>query len=101
MKVFHCDHCGQLLFFENFHCMHCKHLLAYVPELGVVTSLDPIENDLWTSPLPRAQGKTYRLCQNYKEHNTCNWALPSDDPNPLCKSCRLTRTIPNLESQEN
>ncbi|CAN5472482.1 putative zinc-binding peptidase [soil metagenome] len=101
MKVFHCDHCGQLLFFENFHCVHCKHLLAYVPELGVVTSLDPVENDLWTSPLPRAQGKTYRLCENYKLHNTCNWAMPSEDPNLLCKSCRLTRTIPNLEVHEN
>jgi len=101
MKVFHCDHCGQLLFFENFHCVNCKHLLAFVPELGVVTSLDPIENDLWTSPLPRAQGITYRLCENYKMHNTCNWAMPSDDPNPLCKSCRLTRTIPNLDVHEN
>ncbi len=101
MKVFHCNHCGQLLFFENFHCMHCGHLLAYVPELGAVTSLDPIENELWTSPMPRAQGITYRLCRNYKEHNTCNWAMPSDDPSPLCKSCRLTRTIPNLEIQEN
>src|SRR4051794_28359031 len=67
MKVFHCDHCGSLLFFENDHCVSCGHLLAYVCELGVVTSLDPIENDLWTSPLPRAEGKTYRLCKNYKE----------------------------------
>lgn len=101
MKVFHCDHCGNLLFFENDHCVHCKHLLAYVCELGVVTSLDPIEDDLWTSPLPRAQGKTYRLCQNYKQHNTCNWAMPSDDPNTLCRSCRLTRTIPNLDNPRN
>jgi hypothetical protein len=26
----------------------------------------------------------------------CNWAIPSGDTNPLCQSCRLTRTIPDL-----
>ena len=26
----------------------------------------------------------------------CNWAVPPDDPNPLCVSCRLTRVIPDL-----
>src|SRR5205085_9602350 len=24
----------------------------------------------------------------------CNWLLPVDDPNDLCRSCRLTRTRP-------
>src|SRR5882757_7778589 len=101
MKVFHCDHCGQLLFFENFHCVHCDHLLAYVPEMGVVCSLDPAGNDEWTSPLPRAAGKKFRLCQNFISHNTCNWAMASEDPNALCQSCRLTRTIPNLDDHQN
>src|SRR5436309_724770 len=32
MKTFHCDHCGQLVFFENVRCVNCSHLLAYVPE---------------------------------------------------------------------
>ena len=32
MRVFHCDHCGQLLFFENVNCLHCGRALAYVPE---------------------------------------------------------------------
>ena len=35
MKVFHCDHCGQLLFFENVNCVRCGRALAYVPEREV------------------------------------------------------------------
>ncbi len=96
MKVFHCDHCDHLLFFESVRCVRCEHPLAYLPDLGVTGSLDSLGKDLWKSPLARAEGKTYRLCQNYTEHNVCNWALPADDDNPYCQSCRLTRVIPDL-----
>jgi hypothetical protein len=101
MKVFHCDHCDQLLFFENVECVNCHHTLAYVPELGVVTSLDPADNGTFTSPLKRAQGKKYKLCSNYTTHNVCNWALDANDPHALCLSCRLTRTIPDLSNPAN
>ena len=40
MKVFHCDHCGHLLFFENTHCVRCGQLVAYLPDLALVGSLD-------------------------------------------------------------
>jgi hypothetical protein len=96
MKVFHCDHCGQLIFFENVQCVRCGHSLAYLPDLAVVGSLEPAGDGLWKSPLRRANGRTYRLCQNYVEHNVCNWAVASKDDNPLCLSCRLTRVIPDL-----
>ncbi|MGH7963979.1 MAG: zinc-binding metallopeptidase family protein [Candidatus Binatia bacterium] len=96
MKIFHCDHCRQLVFFENARCVNCSHPLAYLPDLGVVGSLDAAGGDLWRSPIPRAQGLTYRLCVNYSQENVCNWAVSADDPQPLCKSCRLTRVIPNL-----
>ncbi len=96
VKVFHCDHCRHLVFFENSQCVRCRHALAYFLDLGVVGSLEPAGNDLWQSPLPRARGRTYRLCANYAAENVCNWVVPSDDPNPLCRSCRLTRVIPDL-----
>ena len=96
MKVFHCDHCGALVFFENVRCVKCEHALAYLPDLEVVGSLSGAGAGLWTSPLPRAGGRKYRLCANYVRHNVCNWAIPADDPNPLCRSCRLTRVIPDL-----
>lgn len=101
MKVFHCDHCGHLLFFENIQCVQCNHCLAYLPELDVVGSLEAAGEGLWTSPLPRAEGRKWRLCENYTVHNVCNWGMAADDPNPLCRSCRLTRVIPNLDRPGN
>jgi hypothetical protein len=43
----------------------------------------------------RLQGPAYRLCDN-REPGACNWGIAADDPNRYCRSCRLTRTIPNL-----
>jgi hypothetical protein len=98
MKVFHCDHCGQLLFFENSVCLSCGRRAAYLPDLGVVGSLDqdPADTDCWRSPLPAAAAGGYRLCRNYAEESVCNWTVPDDAEGPLCLSCRLTRVIPDL-----
>ncbi len=96
MKVFHCTHCQHLVFFENVRCGQCDHALAYLPDLEEVGSLEPVGEQRWRSPLPRSQGRVYRLCQNYTEQQICNWAVSADDPQPLCRSCRLTRTIPDL-----
>jgi len=96
MKAFHCDHCHNLAFFENTRCTRCLRLLAYLPDLNAMASMDQSEDDTWTSPWPQAKGRAYHLCQNYNSMGICNWAVPVDDPNPLCASCRLTQVIPNL-----
>jgi hypothetical protein len=101
MKVFHCDHCGHLLFFENTTCVRCDHRLAYLPDLRLIGSLDAAEGDRWRSPLARAAASGYRLCENYKIEAVCNWAVPAGDENPLCASCRITRVIPNLAEPGN
>jgi hypothetical protein len=95
MKVFHCDHCGNLLFFENTGCVHCGRKLAYLPDLADLGSLEPIGDGLWRSPLPAARDRSYRLCRNYVDMDVCNWAIPSEDANLLCASCRLTVLIPD------
>lgn len=59
-------------------------------------SLDPSGDGHWISPLPAARGRAYRLCENYRQENVCNWTVPVDDPDPLCASCRLTKVIPDL-----
>ena len=98
MRVFHCDHCGLPIFFENTYCGRCGHALAYLPDVKLVASLDRVDGsrDVWTSPATPAAGRAYRLCANYTKYNVCNWTVPADDPNPLCASCRLTRVIPDL-----
>lgn len=110
MRIFHCDHCGLAVFFENTFCGRCGHKLAYLPDLKLVASLDPAGGRsgelgdaaaVWTSPLPRAAGRAYRLCENYARYEVCNLAVPVDDPSPLCVSCRLTRVIPDLNVDGN
>jgi hypothetical protein len=96
MRIFHCDHCGQLVFFENSQCLQCQHPLAYLPDLQIIGSLEPCGEDVWRSPLERAHGRRYRLCVNYRDANVCNWAVPEPDTHALCMSCRLTRVIPDL-----
>ncbi len=96
MKVFHCDHCNQPVFFENTTCLACGHVLAYLPDLREIGSLER-DGDRWTSPLPSAAGRSYRLCRNYTEADVCNWAITDDDDaEALCQACRLTRVIPDL-----
>jgi hypothetical protein len=102
MRVFHCDHCGHLLFFENTTCVRCGRVVAYLPDLGIVGSLDQDSAgaEVWRSPLKAAAGRTFRLCRNYAEQQVCNWAISEDDPNPLCRSCRLSRVIPDLSHDD-
>jgi len=98
MKLFHCDECGQLLYFENSVCMNCGVMLAYLPDVAKVNGLKPSGNgETWLA----STGKSYRLCRNYQKYNICNWAVVSDDPNPYCISCRLTRTTPDLTVEGN
>ena len=100
MKLFRCDHCRSLVYFENHTCLACGHLLAYLPEPGILASLEPADEagpaPLWRSPAPVARGRRYRLCANYTGNQVCNWAVAAADPAPLCESCRLTVTIPDL-----
>ena len=95
MKVFHCDHCDHLVFFENTVCVSCDHRLAFLPEVLDVGSLEQVDQDHWVSPLTRTSGRRYRLCRNYVDTLVCNWAVDAEDENPLCESCRLTRVIPD------
>lgn len=108
MRVFHCDHCGNLIFFENTACVGCGHRLAYLPDLQCVASLDEADDGTWTTPIPRAEGRRWRLCENYSKHEVCNWAVPIDTneatdepPRKYCPSCELTRVIPDLDDYAN
>ncbi len=99
MKVFWCDNCGQLVFFENSQCVSCGMSLAFTPDALEMRSFDFAAIDPDQGTLANHPG--WRLCANYRQHDICNWMVAADDDNPLCRSCRLTRVIPNLEVPEN
>ena len=96
MKIFHCGHCDQLVFFENTTCVNCGHTLAYLPDREDMGTLEPDGEERWRLLSPGTEGRAYRLCPNYSQQNVCNWAVPAADPNPYCLSCRVTRVIPDL-----
>ena len=83
MHSYHCPHCDQLVFFENTTCLRCGQPLGFDPDglaLVAVTEADEA-----------------RRCAN-QAVAACNWLVPQPDPetatDPLCRSCRLTRTRP-------
>jgi hypothetical protein len=106
MKLFACQHCEQLLHFENVSCTRCNHSLAYLPDRDTLSALEPAPSGEAGSWRALAEGKTsrptlYRLCANYAEHAVCNWAVLASDPEPLCAACRLNSIIPNLSEPGN
>lgn len=106
MKTFHCQFCGHPIFFENVECLQCGSALAFLPDrlnMAAIEQAADGEPELWR---PRSRGRKasparYRLCHNHTTQNACNFAVPADDPNPLCVSCRLTRVLPDLSQPEN
>jgi hypothetical protein len=101
MKTFHCDKCSQQVFFENTFCSNCESMLGYQPALRTINSYEQTETGQWRSLNAIDEGKLYKQCSNYVEHNVCNWMLPADDPHELCESCQLTVVIPALSSEKN
>ena len=47
MKLFECQHCGQLLYFENTGCERCGHVLGYLPDGAVLSALTEEGGDRW------------------------------------------------------
>lgn len=101
MKTFHCDKCGQQVFFENVRCENCGGMLGYQPEHRAISTFEPAGGGLWRSLNPANEGRLYKQCINYSREDVCNWMLPAAAPGELCASCRLTRIIPALTSDKN
>ena len=120
MRLFHCGHCGSLVFFESFQCVHCGSTLAFVREHVDMLALAPVEDGsgLWERVPPRPglqptventsnAGVTnaeepyqrYRMCANRTKYHACNFAIlntPHTPVDALCPACQYTRVLPDL-----
>ena len=105
MRLFTCDACGHIVYFENVRCTQCSHTLAYLPDIQRVSAIEPVEGEagLFTalSSAGKKGGQTYRLCGNSLDYGICNWAIPAEDESPLCECCRFNDVIPDLSKPEN
>jgi len=97
MRIFRCQACRSVIFFENSRCLTCGHELGYIPESQTMTAIDPAGEGLWQGQVPQPDGTIlYRKCAHYDIDQACNWLIPQTDSSTLCRSCRLTRTLPDL-----
>ena len=91
--------CGNAVFFRNALCIGCHAPLGYLPDDARLVPLGPgPQPQTWTAEDGRPLRK---FCSNRETPARCNWMLAADDPNSLCIACRLNRTIPNLDGDEN
>ena len=97
MKLFQCQSCGQVVFFENAHCERCGHTLGYFPKQNVILALEG--NDGVFRPLNN-NIQTYRFCAN-AAFGSCNWLIDTEGEGEFCAACRHNRTIPDLSVGQN
>jgi hypothetical protein len=97
MKLFECQNCGQLIYFENSQCERCGLPLGYLPESAQMTALEAKGDGTWTPLADRSRSVLY--CANHV-HGACNW-LVDVGGDALCRACKLNRTIPDLSIPEN
>ncbi|TVP86150.1 MAG: hypothetical protein EA347_09325 [Thioalkalivibrio sp.] len=95
MRLFTCQSCGQHVYFENVRCTRCGHTLGFLPDRMEVSALEDAGQGSWRA-LAAPGEADYRACANSAQHEVCNWMVPAEDPEPLCRSCRLNHTIPDL-----
>ena len=96
MKIFHCESCDQVVYFENTQCLNCGATLGFLPDCFRMSALEPAGDDLWRPLSSRSQGHLYRMCQNYSREQVCNWMVSADNQATLCGACRFNQTIPDL-----
>jgi hypothetical protein len=97
MRLFICQHCRNLLYFENHTCESCGRRLGYLFQRGLLSALEP-EGEGWRT-LSRPN-RSVRFCAN-AQYDACNWVLPADSPDALCASCRHNRMVPDLSVDAN
>jgi hypothetical protein len=99
MRLFSCPACDHVLFFGNVRCERCEAGLGYEPVSNRMVSLAP-DGDALIATAGRHRGTRWRLCGN-AVHAVCNWLLPVDAPESLCRACRHNLTIPDLSAPRN
>lgn len=101
LKTFHCTHCNQQVFYENVLCERCDTTLGFIEDTGDISAFQDVGDSSWRRLPADGEGRRYKQCHNYAVEKICNRMIPADDPQTLCRSCRLTTVIPSLASERN
>lgn len=100
MRLFNCQHCGQMLYFENTRCERCGHALGFVADDGQsLHAIEPADVEGTWRALG-IEGRTFKLCAN-AVHDVCNWLVDTRSGEDMCAACRHNRVIPELSDAGN
>ncbi|WP_281301249.1 MULTISPECIES: putative zinc-binding peptidase [unclassified Iodidimonas] len=99
MRLFECDKCQNLIYFENVHCERCGSRIGFRDDQMRLTAIEPISGEkqgwaqLWRSV--RDPEDHFKLCAN-TIYDACNWLIPAEKSDDYCTACRFNRTVPDL-----
>ena len=98
MKLFRCDHCSNVVYFENTVCESCGHALGYWHEADMMVSLEPQAGHFIT---PSLQDQPFVYCAN-AQHAACNWLVECrSDGDRYCRACRHNALVPDIADPVN
>ncbi|MCV2355991.1 putative zinc-binding peptidase [Paucibacter sp. B2R-40] len=115
MRSLSCGRCGLRVFFENTWCERCGALLGFVPDELAFAAFELDAQGAWQR-LGSGGAAPQRPCANYADSVNqaqdskgaesaatvvCNWMIPMQETQSLCRSCRTTQVIPALNKAEN
>ncbi len=100
MQIWTCSNCEQTLYFDNSACLRCKAPLGFLPGRLDLAALNHADDGGFTV-IGDKDGRSYRRCANWVDHDACNWMVPVEDEDSLCQACRLNHTIPDLSAGDN
>jgi hypothetical protein len=93
MKLFSCQVCGNVLYFENHACGQCRHRLGYAPELETLLALDA-DGSGFRSVI----GGTRRFhCVNAAQ-GACNWLVPEGAKVAIASRAAITARCPTFHT---
>ena len=81
-----------MVFFDSDRCVKCGESLGF--------RVDALEM-IAVKKSAATESQPYRDCENRKQHNLCNWLVPTEDHDDFCLSCRLNDVIPDLTVEGN
>jgi hypothetical protein len=97
MKLFKCQICSQVLYFESATCDKCSCKLGYEPVRNVLYAVEQ-RDDAWR--IVGEPDSAYKFCAN-AWYDACNWLLDAKDSNNFCLACRHNGIIPDLSDAQN
>ena len=92
VKLFTCQACQNILYFENRSCGRCGHRVAFDSDTMTLVAVEP-DGDGWVTLVE--SGRRRFLCGN-ASFDSCNWLTGAQCHEPFCRACRHNGTVPDL-----